>query len=216
MLSTKILSPGQRDLLIHVGVSLSQYDAITINLIPFTLPDQIDRVIFSSQNAVESFKKHSPNTRIAECYCVGHKTAQKIEEIGLTVSKTAKNAIELADFIQKTHKNDTFYFLTGSQRRDAIPAIDETTKNSIIEVKTYQNEPNYTKIDGFFDGIMFFSPNGVLSFTTENTIGNSEAICIGETTAETVASYTKNIHIANSTTIESVIAKTVKILNKND
>nr|MBX2828949.1 uroporphyrinogen-III synthase [Flavobacteriaceae bacterium] len=68
------------------------------------------------------------------------------------------------------------------------------------------------KFDQKWDGILFFSPSGIKSFLSENTMGNAIAICIGETTASEAKKYTRNVIVANATRIESVIAKAVKTL----
>ena len=39
------------------------------------------------------------------------------------------------------------------------------------------------------------------------------SVCIGNTTAAEVQQHTKNVTVANATTIESVIARAVKALN---
>lgn len=65
-----------------------------------------------------------------------------------------------------------------------------------------------------WDGILFFSPSGVESFVLENNLANSAVFCIGETTAAAAKKYTSSVIVANSTTVESVIAKAVKALKK--
>ena len=49
-------------------------------------------------------------------------------------------------------------------------------------------------------------------YCSENKMNNSKAICIGTTTATEAKKYTENVVIANATTVESVIAKAVKLL----
>ena len=75
---------------------------------------------------------------------------------------------------------------------------------------------NPMKFHQLFDGILFFSPSGVQSFMVENSMESAMAFCIGETTASEAKKHTENVVIANSTSIESVIAKSVKTLLKND
>lgn len=153
---------------------------------------------------------------IERVFVVGEKTAKKLKELGQNVAKTFNYGSELVDFLNFSYKNEQFHFFCGTSRRDEIPEGLKNTKNELFEIKTYKTELKPVKIDRKYDGIMFFSPSGVMSFTTLNTIGDSTAICIGHTTASEAKKHTQNIYIANSTTVESVIAKTVKILHSND
>ncbi len=77
----------------------------------------------------------------------------------------------------------------------------------------YKTTLNPKKFDRQFDAVLFFSPSGVQSFFSENNIAIGKAICIGKTTASEAKKYTDNVVIANATTVESVIAKVVKILS---
>ena len=181
------------------------------------MPTHMDNAIFTSQNAVRSFlKSKAENTSISKVFCVGQKTASILSENGLNVIKIEENAAKLANFITKSFENESFYFLSGNLRKEEISNIQKTSKNSIFELKTYETTLNPMKIVQFFDGIMFFSPSGVQSFMAENSIESAKAFCIGETTASEAKKHTKNVVIATSTSIESVIAKTVKNLLKND
>lgn len=74
---------------------------------------------------------------------------------------------------------------------------------------------------------MFFSPSGVESFMTgqkedKHTSAtlleyfiNTTAICIGETTAMAAKKYLSNVIVANSSTVESVIAATMKTITND-
>ncbi len=217
ILSTKKLSLAQKELLLNSGLSFVEYDAIEIIPLEFEVPDNIDNAIFTSGNAVDIFfGRKADSVDIGKVYCVGSKTAQKLADFGQNVVKIFDYGSELGDFIKKTHKNEDFYFFCGNLRRDDIPEKVNLSKNRLFEIKTYKTELKTRKFDQNFDGILFFSPSGVSSFTAENSIGNSVAICIGDSTASEVKNYTSNIFIANQTTAESVIAKAVKILREND
>lgn len=217
VLSTKRLSPAQKELILNSGVSLVEYDAIKIELLNFELPQTIDKAIFTSQNAVRSLlQKDSTAYKIGQCFCVGEKTAALLSENGQKVVKIAENGAKLSDFIQKTFKNEPFYFFTGNLRGEDIPEIENKSENSIFELKTYKTTLNLMKFDQIFDKIMFFSPSGVISFSAENNFADAVAVCIGTTTASEAKKHTDKIEVANTTTVESVIAKTVKTIFQND
>jgi uroporphyrinogen-III synthase len=216
ILSTKKLTSSQKKMFQNLDISVIDYDAIEINYIDFESPKQISCGIFTSQNAVKAFfSDHNLNSSaIGKVFCVGEKTKSILEENGQKVTKMMKNASELAGFIKKMHKNDTFYFFCGNLRRDEIPSILKTEEIANFEVKTYKTILKTVKFEQKWDGILFFSPSGVQSFCIKNTINNSPAFCIGKTTSSEVKKHTNNIFEAEKTTIESVIEQSIKLLNK--
>jgi len=228
ILSTKKLSQSQEVVLLDAGLSFESYDAIKITFIEFETPEFIENAIFTSQNGVDSFFKNKTRlTRIKQCFCVGQKTALKLKENGQNVIKISKNASELAHFIIKNYKNDSFSFICGSHRRDELPKLLKEHKTPVIELKTYETQLNKKHFHQKWDGIMFFSPTGVESFvggqnegekvipSLNNAIINTTAVCIGETTAIAAKKYISNVIVANSTTVESVIATTVKTMTND-
>ena len=217
VLSTRKLTLPQKELLLGSGLSFIEYDAIKITHLPFEAPLHLERVIFTSTNGAKSFLDQAPkNITVDETFCVGEKTAQILAENGHKLVKTAGNASELGNYIAKNYKNEVFWYFCGSRRRPELLDILNSAKIEVFEVKNYQTDLNLVDFDQFFDGIMFFSPSGVQSYTTSNQIGKSKAFCIGETTAEEAKLHTDNVWVANSTSVESVIAKAVKILRSND
>tara|TARA_Y100000815_G_scaffold275806_1_gene318117 strand:+ start:27647 stop:28300 length:654 start_codon:yes stop_codon:yes gene_type:complete len=210
VLSTKKLSLSQKELLLNAGLCLVEYDAIKIEFLPFEAPNTIKNAIFTSQNAVRSVE--GKNLSFENTFCVGKKTEALLTKNNKNVIKMSQNASELAHFIQKNYQNEAFWFFSGSKRRDEIPASFKNSKNTLFEVKTYKTTLNSVKFDQKWDGILFFSPSGVSSFTEKNTLGNSTIFCIGETTASEAKKFSQNIIVANATSVESVIAKVAKTL----
>ena len=212
ILSTKKLSDSQREIFIETGIKIVDYDAIEIINIDFKVPKKLENAIFTSQNAVKSFfqEKSRLKKNNFKCFCVGHKTMQLLVENGQNMVKMTKNASELANFIVKNYKNEAFYFFCGNLRRDEIPSALKNAKIALFEVKTYKTVLKQLKFDQKWDGILFFSPSGVESFLSENNIGNSLAICIGETTASEAQKHTNNIIVSEETTIDSVLNEVLK------
>ena len=221
VLSTKKLKGNQRSLLLGAKLSLVEYDAIHITFVPFKMPINIENAIFTSQNSVISFfeKNASPST-IEKCFCVGEKTKALLEEKGQKVVKMTEYATGLSEYLVENHKDDSFHFFCGNIRSDEIPTRLKDNNISFKEIKVYNTTLNKKKFERRFDAILFFSPSGVRSYFEANEIAktstdkNNEpvAICIGTTTASEAKNYIKNTAISNSTTVESVIAKAVKIL----
>lgn len=213
LLSTKKLTLAQKELLLNAGFGLVEYDAISIESLKFDVPKKIENAIFTSQNGVRSyFRNKTKNSTIQRCFCVGEKTKLLLEENGQKVIKIGQNSSELANFIVKNVKNDSFYYFCGSNRRDELPIMLKSKKIEFFEVKTYKTTLKLKHFGQNFDGILFFSPSGVQSYKAENSMTGAYAFCIGETTAGEAKKYTDKVVIANSPSIESVIAKAAKTL----
>lgn len=211
LLSTKKLKENQRSLLLNANVSLVEYDAIKIDFVQFEVPSNIENAIFTSQNAVKAVME---DLGMLNCFCVGEKTKQLLEENGQKVIKMVEYASELADYLVEKYRNDSFHFFCGNIRSDEISSKFEENKIVLKEIEVYKTTLNPKKFQRHFDAILFFSPSGVKSFVSENKIGNSIAVCIGNTTASEAKKHTENVVIANATTVESVIAKAVNSLKK--
>lgn len=212
ILSTKTLSLAQKNLILNAGVGFVEYDAIKIVFGQFEMPRSITNAIFTSQNAVRVI--NFGESQIKNCFCVGDKTAELLKQKGQNVIKIAQNASDLGEFIAEYHKNERFYFFSGNKRRDELPEILKENTIDLTEISVYETKLNYKKFEQDFDAILFFSPSGVEAFTHHNPIEDKLAVCIGETTAAQAKKHALNIAVANSTSIESVIAKAVKKLAK--
>ena len=223
VLSTKLLSNSQLEVLQDAGFAVTCYDAISITFLDFDAPKYIENAIFSSQNGVDSFFEiKGTHTKIKQCFCVGEKTAKKLKALGQNVTKKAENAIELGQFITKNYKNDAFYMICGSRRRDEIPTTLKSENISLFELKTYKTDLNLHDFGQNWDKILFYSPSGVESYyqgqckendpSDFNEKLNSTAICIGPTTAAAAKKYMSTVRIAPATTVESVLAETLKTL----
>lgn len=217
VLSTKKLKVNQQELLLNAGLSFVAYNAITIEMMPVKMDISVKNAIFTSQNAVRSILRC--DLAIERCFCVGDKTKVLLEQNGYKVIEMERNSFELGQLIVKNYKNEAFYYFCGSIRRDELPAVLKTSEIEIVETKTYKTILNTKKFEQKWDGILFFSPSGVKSYFEANSDtkkkGDSHEtvlICIGETTASEAKKYSANVVIANATSVESVIAKAVKIL----
>lgn len=215
VLSTKRLKENQRELLLNAGVSFVEYDAISINPLNFATAPKINNAIITSQNGAQAIldKINKDSLQIQNFFVVGSKTTQLLEENGQKVLKTAKNASELALFIVKNHKNEAFHYFCGKQRRDELPTILKEQSVKLEEIFVYEMTQNLQSFNQNFDGFLFYSPSGVKSFFEANQhmlpLFEERCFCIGDTTALEAKKYTDNVIIANTTSIESVIAKTI-------
>lgn len=203
ILSTKIVSKSQKELLLNTNLSFVEYDAIHIEFLKPQFPKQIENGIVTSQNAFRAIKSLKPD--VNNWFCVGEKTKSLLEKNEQKVIKMNKNASELANFIIENYKNEEFVFFCGNKRRSELPSILNKKNIRFTEVETYKTHLNSKKFVQEFDGILFFSPSGVESYSAINKVENSIAFCIGETTANTAREHFKKVRIAKTPTVESVI-----------
>ncbi|WP_350284214.1 DUF559 domain-containing protein [uncultured Croceitalea sp.] len=218
ILSTKILSLSQKELLLNAGIRFVEYDAISIEFLAFELVYGCDFYLFTSQNAVKSFLANSLAEKTIEdvpAFCVGQKTKALLESNGITVEEMASNASDLASLITKEYRNHSFLFFCGNLRRDDIPRALKDNNVRYKEIEVYKTTLNTKHFETVFDGVLFFSPTGVHSFTTKNALENSIAFCIGKTTLEAAKKYTQQLNIANKPTVENVLVQAIKAFSKN-
>lgn len=217
ILSTRSLSEDQKRALTNAQFGVDEYNAITIDLIDFELPKGFTHFIFTSKNGVKSYLRHltnKPQYSISEisCFCVGQKTKSFLEENGLKVVKMAENALELAIFVTKHYKKEQFLIFTGNRNRPDLRRILNRENIHFKEVVVYKTSLEPQQFTKEFQGILFFSPSGVESFTMENDIGNTPVFCIGETTAREARKYSEHVIIAEKPTVDSVIEQVINTL----
>lgn len=210
VLSTKLLNKDQKSCLQEAEFYLEEYNAITIDLLDFTLPQGFDHYIFTSKNGVRSYLQHLkvnalPPDPEKQCFCVGQKTKSFLEEHGLKVMKMAENALELANFITKHHQNEEFLIFTGNRNRPDLPNTFTRETIHFEEVEVYHTSLVPRQLEKGFAAILFYSPSGVESFTRKNNIGNTPVFCIGETTAKEARKHSEHVVVAEYPTVDSTI-----------
>jgi len=205
VLSTKKLTPSQGKIIRNTNIDLVEYNAISIERLAVKITEKIDNAIVTSQNAARIIIESK--IPVNKLFCVGNKTTTLLIENGYFVSKEAKNALELAQFIVKNHKNDSFVFFCGDKRRAELPNMLLESKISFMEEILYKTTLNLQKFEEKFDGVLFFSPSGVQSYVQENSLENSIAFCIGNTTAKEAEKHTSNIIISDISSVENVLGQ---------
>ncbi|WP_373074042.1 uroporphyrinogen-III synthase [Zeaxanthinibacter enoshimensis] len=208
ILSTKKLSTPQKTPLLAAGYRVEDYDAITTIAVAFETDGKGDHYIFTSQNGVEHFLKRKTATGEASgksTFCVGDKTRILLEQHGFKVQKSAENASELAEFLVKNYKNDSFLFFCGIRRMPTLRQIFDENGMDLREVEVYDTVLQSKSFPQSFGAVLFFSPSGVESFSRENDLHNTFAYCIGPTTARAARLYTNHICIAEEPTIEATV-----------
>lgn len=215
LLSTKLLEPHQKELLLNAGFGLVEKDFISILPLQFQLNEIPENLIFTSKNAVKAILKlqRLEELKQKKVFAVGEKTGRFLQEQGFNVTTTSHYGEDLAEKIVAHQRGEKFLFFCGKKRNPNLP--EKLKKNGVTfeEIEVYDTVFTPTKIDRIFDGVLFFSPSGVTSYCSENKLVNSAAFCIGKTTASEAKKHTDNIVIASEPSVENVIVKVVKYFN---
>lgn len=212
ILSTRKLSPSQRSLLLGAGLSLVEHDFIQINPLPFTDLELPENIIFTSQNAVRIVEQAGILKSLMgrSIYCVGERTAALLSSKGLKIKRQTNYGADLAQIIAKEYQDGAFLFFCGKMRREDIPRTLRQNHIPLTEVEVYDTQLKPFKIELDFEGVLFFSPSAVQSFTTHNNLDGILSFCIGTTTAQEAEKHGAKVQVSLTPTIESVIARAAK------
>ena len=207
ILSTKKLSDNQKQALVNANFNVVEADFIRTESQVFELNKINDNLIFTSQNAVQSFllDPKSEELKTKNVFCVGLKTKILLSESGFNVIAYTGYAADLAEIITLIYANESYTFFSGNLRRETLPEALKEAKVKFNEIQVYETTLTPQKIKAPVDAILFFSPSGIESYLKENSIKKETCFCIGTTTASALEGITKNIIIADQPTIEDVI-----------
>lgn len=207
VLSTKKLRFHQLERLMAAQCDVVDYDALQIEIQPFSIPKKPNYWVFSSQNAVRSFLANPiASAHQNPILCVGEKTKLLLEQNGQKVIKTAPNMLELVDFIQKTMKNEHFLHICGNRKLADFAVGMQKTGISYTEVTAYHTHLVYRVQTPEPQGLLFYSPSGVESYLQTNSIGASWCFCIGETTATAVRPLTEHLTVSPKPDADLLVA----------
>lgn len=207
ILSTKVLSPTQRETLENANFSVIEADFIATRNQNFELQEINTNLIFTSQNAAQSILLHPKcqELKSKNVFCVGIKTKALLEENGFNVIVYVDYAADLAEIITLIYANESYTFFSGNLRKETLPKALKEAKIKFNEIQVYETSLTPKKVKEAVEAILFFSPSGVESYLKENTIKKELCFCIGETTAAALPNTVKNTIVANQPSIEEVI-----------
>ena len=174
--------------------------------------------VFTSVNGVNAIsgmlKNNKPKWNV---YCIGNATKKAVLQYfnEAQVKGTANDGAGLAEVI-KAHGIKEVVFFCGDKRLDALP--DFLYKHDIMvhEIVVYKTRETPEMIRKHYQGIMFFSPNGVNSFFRVNDISpNLVLFAIGNTTAGALKAKTTNkIVVSETPSKEFMIDKVIEYFHK--
>lgn len=220
VLSTKKLEPSLLEKAKASGIEITEQEFISVE--PIVSQEKQEEIseslendravlIFTSSNAVNAIKHHFHKIIERKFYCIGGKTKNALlnfvaEEI---IVATADYGKELAQKIIVDDVKEAVFFC-GNKRRDELPEILKQAGIKVKEVVVYETVETPEKFTEDFDAVLFFSPSAVQSFFSANQL-NSETVCfaIGETTAESIAQYSKNKILVSASPAQEKIVDAV-------
>ncbi len=208
ILSTKILKNKHRKEFSDRKFSIQEKNFIKISPLNFSFNKTNSPIIFSSKNAVKVVlsKQKIKNILIKnDFFCVGDETKKLLVENNLNVISSFSNGYELAEYLIKKKINKDYSFFCGNRRINSIENKLKTNNYSVNTIEVYKTDLTPKKISKKFDAILFYSPSGVKSFLSINSITSERCFCIGSTTASEVMPFTKKIHVPENPTIKDLI-----------
>ncbi|THD69418.1 uroporphyrinogen-III synthase [Robertkochia marina] len=212
ILSTKVLTPPQKERLLHAGFAVVEHSFIKTNPVNFTAPAFVEKGIITSMNAIDPLVERG--IKIGKCFCVGQKTAAALREAGYSPEVCAESGAALARILIEKYRGENFHFFGTDSRRNELPEMLSNNDTPLTEIHVYETVLNPAKAPGKFDGILFFSPSAVASYLQENTLNDSIAFCIGPTTAKSLDKHHAETVIANTPTAERLILEVIKYFKK--
>jgi len=228
ILSTKKLLPDQKKLFLNTGITLIETDFIKTIPVSFDMIDIKKKLVFTSQNTVLAIINHPNFKQIINkpCFCVGLKTKQLLEQNGFRILESTNYASDLIEIIKNRYSKEQFTFFSGNLRLDTIPLGMQEANILFNEITVYNTLFTPKKIEQSVNGILFFSPSGIQSYTLLNAIDQQICFCIGTTTSGFLISQkekdkkqikTNNskpfVILADEQTVESVIKKSITYFN---
>lgn len=211
VLSTKLLSPSQKNLLLNAELSLTEYNAIqtiALDIAVSKSEESYPNAIVTSQTTVDFIK----DFKIETCFCVGEKTASKLKSFGFKVEVIAETGQDLAQNIWDNYSNLSFSFFGSAKRRPELFETLQKAKVALTEIFVYDTFKTPKTFNRNFDAVLCFSPLGVESYCEAHPNSTSKLICIGPTTVRKARLYSESVYVSTTTSVESVIVKTVKVL----
>lgn len=217
--------PNQKQFLLNANLSVVEADFIETKSLSINKNSIINEaLIFTSQNAVNTVLgfENIEDLKAKKVFCVGLKTKALLEENGFQVEAYTGYAEDLAEIISLVYADSSYTFFSGNLRRDVLPEKLKEAEISFNEIEVYETILTPQKMtstgsangNSTFDGILFYSPSGVESYTKENKIADEICFCIGNTTAEALEHHTKNIIVANQPSVENVIIQCINYFSR--
>ena len=160
ILSTKFLNKDELNQLDLYGHEVEQWNFIRVEEKKISINLNEEILIFSSQNAVNSFFSQHQNITSRNCICVGEKTKELLEKKKQNVISFFMSSKDMVEFLERNLLGKKFIFFTGNQRMNNIENFFANQNDNFRVVEVYKSYCN-SKCFNNFDIALFFSPSGV-------------------------------------------------------
>lgn len=215
ILITKKLNPVLLKKLNPEKFEVQTQSFIRIRHLYIPLPKKTYPLLITSQNAVKAVKKINPDYfRNKKVFCVGSKTCHLLKPLGAEVILMANNAEALAEKLLKRPENEKYLFLSGNLRGDTLPNILSAHQRLLKEIVVYETQPKALSLKTAYDGILFFSPSGVKSFSEKNSFVHAVCFSIGPTTTAELQKHPIKVVTAASPSAENVVNLCIEFFDK--
>ncbi len=190
------------------GIEIVEKKFIQTEPVVFAYSENIeaDYFVFTSSNAVKIVLNSGSALQAKKIACTSGETKRVLLENNIAVDVEADDAKSLADKLVQAQSQSVVFFC-GNIHREELPETLKAEGIKVEEVIVYQTTLTPVLVNDFLDAVLFFSPSAVDSFFTNNTLSpHTVCFCIGQTTANHLASKTKaKIQIAASPSQEKLI-----------
>ncbi len=175
-------------------------------------------VIFTSAQAVNAVISccagNRPNWQIL---CISGATKKAVVDFwdDDQIIASADDAIGLAKHIEHIPAQNIVFFC-GNKRLDTLPTLLTNKGFQVKECIVYETKLTPIKVDKNYNALLFFSPSGVESFLSENTIApDATLFSIGKTTALALKQNIRNEVIVAAQPDKNILVNTVIEFYKN-
>lgn len=186
ILCTKLLDASQLNQL-QQNFDVVHFDLLEIIEIPVTISQCSDNIIFTSFKAAKiGIALLGEESREKNFFCVGNKTKELLEQLGLKVVRNEAYSKDLANVIVSQFPTEVFSYLCNENRLDELPDILNKNGVNVKQVITYTSRAVDVSDDDLLDAkiCMWFSPMGVKSIARKVSKSAVAHYAIGETTAK--------------------------------
>jgi len=175
--------------------------------------------VFTSANAInaisETLQSCKPNWNV---YCIGNATKKAVLQYfdASCIKGTANDGAALADIIEANGILEVVFFC-GDKRLDALPDFLYQHEITVHEIVVYKTKETPVAVKKHYQGVMFFSPNGVNSFFSVNNVAPQTTLfAIGHTTEGAVRTKAdKNtIVVSDTPSKEEMVQKVIEYFHK--
>lgn len=234
ILSTKKLDPRLKAAMAEKGVEVMEEEFISIRPIithqkyqeiwPWISNPADTAVLFTSQHAVTTIDKylHGGDAYYIpdhwNVFCLNGATRERVQEMlsEEQILNTAPNATELAARIIAHGQYKRIVFFCGNLHLDTLPRLLTAAGIEVVEIVVYETVATPVVTTAHLDAILFFSPSGVKSFFSANTLArNTMCFAIGDTTAASISEHTGNKVITSEAPTQETMLASVWLYLQN-